>query len=86
MQSTEPMHPASELDLALLEAYGKTPTGFKGKEWAVRPPVLHPPLGLIKDWYPSRIKPFIGGLLPYLALPTQQGKMSHNEESLLERQ
>lgn len=28
----EPMCPASELDLALLEAYSKTPSEFKGKD------------------------------------------------------
>jgi len=62
------------------------PGNLKAKTWAACPPVLHLPSGLTKDRYTSRIKPFSVGLLPYLALPAQQGKMSHNEETLLEHQ
>lgn len=72
--------------LLFLKLMAKLPMNLKGKTWAVCPPALHLPLGLIKDTYTSQIKPLMVGLLPYLALPAQRGKMSHNKESLLERQ
>jgi len=76
MQIMEPMSPT----LLSLHIMAKLPVNLNEKSR------LQFPLELIKDVCPSQRKPFMVRLFPYLALPAQQGKMSHNEESLLECQ
>lgn len=50
MQTTEPVSPASESDLVLLESYGKTPSEFKGKDLGCMPTRVSSPIRINKGY------------------------------------